>query len=188
MRIALEPTGSIYADAMPAFLQQLHQAFRNAFSLSGPFLLDEQRAGERYGRLRFESFSDNTDRPDLIFVRGGLEAKILNAIALVRLAFDSKNPDFDRPMGEEECFQVADALFLAEAIAAEHRLALMKQEICGFDFIEDLRLSLPADGRVSSQLKDKGRTWLVDVTFDLEVQIFLKRAIDGKHTGIGAAE
>lgn len=168
-----QPT-SIYAQQMPVISQELTTAFRNRFELTEPFEADNMVPGDRFGRIRAELLDFNPDRPALRRVRLGAEAKAIQYALVLQVAFEGKGQT------DEENYLAAEGIFLSEAVALEHRLALMTEDMNAYGFVQGLSLSSPVDNRLSVSLHDRD-TWRLDIVANFDLLIFVKRDARGRH-------
>lgn len=172
------PTGSTYADQMPRIIQDVRRAIANEFSWRLPFDAYNLLPGERQGQLMVNSLATSQNRPDLDEVRLGRMAKTITLTLWHQIAFDSDG------MTGDESVLYADALFLTEAVALEHRIGRVCAEIDCPEWVEKLVVTGPIDPRRSTPLKDGGRTWVLDVTTDLALSFFVNADIYGRHVPI----
>ncbi len=172
------PTGSTYADQMPRLIQDLRRAIANEFSWRLPFDAYNLLPGEQQGQLMVNSLATTQNRPDLDEVRLGRMAKTITLTLWHQVAFDSDG------MTGDESVLYADALFLTEAVALEHRIGRVYAEIDCPEWVEKLVVTGPIDPRRSTPLKDVGRTWVLDVTSVLALSFFVNADIYGRHVPI----
>ena len=175
MSLDIPSTGSVYADAVPKLIEDLRRAIANECAWQLPFDAYNLLPGERQGQLMIRSFDVNGDRPDLDEVRLGRMAKTVTFTWWEQIAFDATDRD------EEAAVAQAEVYFLSEAIALEHHLGRISSYLDVPDWIEKLVIGAPIDPRRSTPLKDGGRTWVVDITTDLELSFFVNADAYGQH-------
>lgn len=177
---AIPTTGSEYADRLPGLIADLRRAVVNEFGWRLPFDAYNLLPGERQGQFLIESFDADGDRPDLEEVRAGRMAKVISFTLWHQTAFDAQG------MSGDEAATHAEATFISEAVAIEHRLGRISSYLDAPDWIEKLVVSGAVDPRRSTPLKDGGRTWVIDVTTDVALTFFVNSDLYGQHLSIGA--
>lgn len=166
---------------MAVISQEMARAFQNVFETTSPFEEDNMVPGNRFGRVRAELIDFNPSRPSLQANRLGAESKVIQYALLLAVAFEGAGKT------DEENILAAEGVFLTEALALEHRLALMTLEMNDYGFIEGLRVNSPIDNRLSQSLHDRN-TWRLDIVANFELTFYVWRDLVGLHVPLPSME
>lgn len=163
---------SDYYPRIDSLIENIDRSFTNRFHLTQPYQDVDIIPGERYGLISWQSIDSDPDRPDLEFVRSGIEAKRAIGNLLLTTGFSREGYD------DQWAFRKANKVFFQEAVDINHRLALMLQDIYDEGFVYDLIVDGEIDRNSYVPLRDK-TLWVVQISCDIALKFVLRRELDG---------
>lgn len=165
---------SPYAHRVPLLVQQIREAFFHEMALDGQAFPESMLPGERFGQLKFNSFTDDPSRAKMQNNRLGFEAKLYRFTVVLQFAFEMGDLD------ENQVYAESDSVFLRESLNLDHAIACMKATVDHQEMAWDIYLEANQDS-ATSQLVADDRIGICNVTAEGALQIMILRDAAGRH-------